>query len=205
MFIAAGATICDASRYSGVVPLRPHAPRSTARSAESPNQIPVLSHLSHLTSITSPPVTASSSAGVSRTTVRGVPAAAQMEACRRRSWSIKMRKGVEWPTGGTPPMANPVTSRTKPGLAFSIGSPTKAATRCSLTRFAPLGSRESARHFAALGRRATWQSAPPRNQSPAPLPPRCACSPASAAPAPGLRALRERPALSVRCWEVLPA
>ena len=51
--------------------------------------------------------------------------------------SISATGVVLWPTGGTPPMAKPVASRTKSASARTIGSPISAATFFSSTRFAP--------------------------------------------------------------------
>src|SRR5829696_5551121 len=43
-----------------------------------------------------------------------------------------------WPKGGTPPMAKPVTARTKSASARPMGSPAYSLMRFSSTRFAPL-------------------------------------------------------------------
>lgn len=51
---------------------------------------------------------------------------------------MNVSMALGWPTGGTPPMAKPVCSRTKAAGAFSSGSLRSVATRHSLTRLAPL-------------------------------------------------------------------
>src|SRR5690606_32519414 len=51
---------------------------------------------------------------------------------------MKVTGGSAWPTGGTPPIANPVLARTNAASARSIRSPNAAATAFSLTRLAPL-------------------------------------------------------------------
>ncbi len=69
---------------------------SIARSAQSGCQV---------TSRTSAPVRRASSSGVVGKTARGVPAAAQIAVCSKRSRSMTTRIGKAWPTGGTPPIA----------------------------------------------------------------------------------------------------
>ena len=61
-------------------------------------------------------------------TAFGVPAAAQIVASFSKSSSINVSGATAWPTGGTPPMANPVCSRTKSASARAIFSPITAAT-----------------------------------------------------------------------------
>src|SRR5690606_37251344 len=75
---------------------------------------------------TRPPVIRTSSSGVMRNTAWGVPAAANSSSYFNRSSSIKVGMGVAWATGGTPPMANPVASRTVRASARSTGAPNKA-------------------------------------------------------------------------------
>src|SRR5215213_1510501 len=67
---------------------------------------------SHLTATTRPPAISSSSAGFSLKTAWVCPAAAQTSSSRRRSSSTNASGRSAWPTGGTPPMENPVFSRT---------------------------------------------------------------------------------------------
>jgi hypothetical protein len=52
-------------------------------------------------------------------------------------------------SGGTPPMASPVTSRTNAASALSTGSPRSAATFRSSTRWAPLAMTSTGRPDAA--------------------------------------------------------
>ena len=84
------------------------------------------------------PVFSWGSCGVNLNIAFGVPAAAQISLYCRRSSSIKIRICWTWPTGGIPPMANPVFSRTNSASAFAKGSVMSFDIFFSLTRFAPL-------------------------------------------------------------------
>ena len=76
-----------------------------------------------VTLATVPRVSSTRSSKSRRNTEFGVPAAAQISSKLRKSSSMMMSTGSECPIGGTPPMAKPVRSRTKPALARSIASP----------------------------------------------------------------------------------
>ena len=62
-----------------------------------------------------------------------------------KSSSRNVTSGRACPRGGTPPIAKPVCSRTNAGSARPIGSPSKDAMRCSLTRLPPLVMTSTAR------------------------------------------------------------
>ena len=79
-------------------------------------------------------------AGVRRKTALGFPAAAQISAYCCRSRSMKVFTGLMWPTGATPPMAKPVSARTKSASARPSTSPAVAAMCFSSTRLVPLAS-----------------------------------------------------------------
>src|SRR5947209_13430085 len=99
----------------------------------------------YATVTTRPAVILTSSAGVRRKTVFGWPAAAQTSSKASRCSSTSVRIGFTWPTGATPPIAKPVSARTKSASARSSVSPTRAATLASSTRWAPLVATRSAR------------------------------------------------------------
>ena len=67
----------------------------------------------------------------------GFPPAAQIVARPDSPASISVVIALRRPTGGTPPIAKPLASRTKSGSARAIGSPTSPATLRSSTRTAP--------------------------------------------------------------------
>ena len=125
-------TIClrfDAVRWFCTrtrLPLRPQPPRPAQRVLLTRPQL-------HLHASIPP-----SCAGVNEKTACGVPAAAHISWYWSKSPSINVRIGDVWPTGGTPPMAKPVRSRTNSASAFASGSPTAAAARWTSTRLAPL-------------------------------------------------------------------
>ena len=85
------------------------------------------------------------SAGDRRNTALGVPAAAQTSSKASRSSSTSTTGASRWPTGGTPPIAKPVLSRTKSGSARLTVSPIRAATFFSSTRLAPLATTSTGR------------------------------------------------------------
>ena len=80
------------------------------------------------------------SAAVSLKTAWGVPAAAQISSCLKRSSSMKISMGSDSPAGGTPPMAKPVCFRTNSASAFLTGSERRSRSLFSLTRFTPLAT-----------------------------------------------------------------
>ena len=94
--------------------------------------------MTHFTSTSAAPLTRCNSLGGMQNTANGFPAAAQICSYTNKSLSIRTDIGRTRATGGIPPMAYPVVSRTKSGVARSIGSPTKAANAGSFTRFRPL-------------------------------------------------------------------
>ena len=93
---------------------------------------------------------------------------------------------IRWPTGGTPPIAKPVASRTKSASARAMGSPTSAEI-CFCrpgerpTR-PPAPDARSRREIRAISR-----SAQPCSRSPSQRPPRCACRRRTRAPRTGSR------------------
>ena len=133
-------------------------------------------------------------AGVRRKTAFGVPAAAQISAKAMSRSSMSTIGFALWPTGGTPPIAKPVASRTKSASARTIGSPT--ASGCFLLVDAIRARGDDHDRSPARLRRgtpATWRSRRPRSRSRPRRRPRCGCSRRTRAPEIGRRA---RPELS---------
>eukprot|EP01022_Parablepharisma_sp_SALTPOND_P017912 TRINITY_DN290_c1_g3_i4.p2 TRINITY_DN290_c1_g3~~TRINITY_DN290_c1_g3_i4.p2 ORF type:complete len:1276 (+),score=518.94 TRINITY_DN290_c1_g3_i4:24104-27931(+) len=98
---------------------------------------PAAGVLSWRTSATVPPVICSSCVAVRLNSACGWPAAAQTLSKLNRSRSISITGLTTWPTGQTPPMAQPVFSRTNLASALPSG-PTRAVTLDSSTRLPPL-------------------------------------------------------------------
>jgi len=89
------------------------------------------------TGATRAPVIRCRSAAVVRNTWVGEPAAAHTGSSAIRSSSSSSSGGVRWPTGATPPIANPVTSRTQSASARASFTPSTAAAFAASTRLAP--------------------------------------------------------------------
>ncbi len=87
--------------------------------------------------------------GVRRKTAFGVPAAAQISSKPSTDSSMRTIGWFLWPTGGTPPIAKPVASRTKSASARAIGSPIAAAAFFSSTRSTPEAMIKTARPLVA--------------------------------------------------------
>ena len=83
------------------------------------------------------PATSAIRRGSALKTCCGVPAAAQTSPKSRSLGSKNPRGGVRWPSGETPPMANPVTARMKAASACPSGSPASASARAMSTRRPP--------------------------------------------------------------------
>src|SRR5262249_49197097 len=77
----------------------------------------------HRISTARPPVMRTRSAGASRNSAFGCPAAAHRNSRRSRSASTKVSRVLACPSGGMPPIAKPVWARTKSGSALASGSP----------------------------------------------------------------------------------
>ncbi len=79
----------------------------------------------------------------------------------------KNRQRCWWPTGGTPPMAKPVISRTNSGSAIFTGS-ARFAARCtfSLARLAPLATTRTGCGTVCFQKSAILRSAPLHTRPP---------------------------------------